>query len=164
MTGGARFLTDLEVVLRDQRGVVIDERAQAREISASGFRVKSQQPLCAGMRLTFTMEIGPGEIVRGAAKLAWAEKDEWGWHTAQARIVKMSWADKRKLRVQTHRPGYDFPGLARKALLALFWLVVVAGAQNVMFKQPAVRQAIFDSLPALGAGLVLAAGLWLLLG
>lgn len=158
----ARSMTDLDVVLRNEQGQLVDERAQARDVSRAGFRVESKSKLEEGQRLTFTMDLGDGELVRGAARIAWARVDEWGAYSAGAKIVKISWKDARKLGGQAARPGYDFAGLAKKAFFAFYWLVIVAGAHNIIFDQPDVSVALVRSLPALVAAVVMGFALMML--
>lgn len=162
----AQSMTDLDVVLRNEQGQLVDERAQARDVSRAGFRVETKAKLDEGQRLTFTMDLGEGELVRGAARIVWARVDEWGAYAAGAKIVKISWKDARKLggQVAGPRPGYDFSGLAKRAFFAFYWLVIVVGARNIIFDQPDVSVALVRSLPALAAALVIGFALMMLFG
>lgn len=159
----ARFLTDLDLVLADLDGRVVDERAQAHDVSPKGFRVHSRVELAEGRRVQFTMLLGDGEKVRGQAIVVWSARDEWGWFDAGAKITRLSWRDARKLRGTVAAPGYDFLGLARLAWKALFWTVIVAALHNVAFNQPHVKRVLVDIAPAAAAILVLFVGLRLLM-
>lgn len=149
-----RFLTDLDLVLLEPSGAVIDDKAKAHDISSAGFRAETRLKLKEGAKLGFLLVMDEGSV-RGQAQIVWVSPDQWGWYHAGAKITKISWRDARRLRRQVYTPGYDFWGLAKLFFKALFWAVLVLGLHNVIFHQPVVRKVLLDLWPVLVAVFVL---------
>lgn len=152
--GQVRFLTDLDLVLLESSGQLIDDKAKAHDISPAGFRAETRVRLREGTRLSFILLMDDGPI-RGQAQVVWTSADQWGWYHVGAKITKISWRDGRRIRRRVYTPGYDFWGLAKLAFVALFWMTLVIGLHNVVFHQPAIRRLLWDMAPVLVAVFVL---------
>lgn len=162
----ARFLAEMDVVL-SEGGAPIDPAASAVDVSAAGFRVVTRAALKEGQAVDFELVIaGTTDRIKGSGKVVWAAQDAFSFdfYSAGIKITKMSWRDASKLRGSVYTPGYDFTALARMTFWALFWIIVVAGIENIAFHQPLARQVIWKLLPIFAALLVLAWSLFALLG
>ena len=157
-----RFLTDLDLVIADLSENVIDERAQAHDITPKGFRAETKASLKEGDKFKFHLQVEDEDPIVGLAQVVWVGQNPWGWWNVGVKITKISWRDRRRLDSNLLRHGYDFAGLARKAALALFWFIVVAGLDNIVFHQPQARKVLLHLTPVVIASVFLAWGLLLL--
>lgn len=158
--GQARFLTELDLVLLDARGGVLDDHAQALDITPAGFRAESRVVMEKGQTLHFELILEGGERVRGRAKVVWVNADGRGFYSAGAKITRLSWRDRGRLRRQVAGPSYDFGALARKMFWTAYWIVIAVGAQNVIRHQPVTRELIWTLSPI---ALALAVAGWAML-
>lgn len=157
----ARFLTELDLVVRDLSGRELDARSQAHDVNHKGFRAQTRAQLKAGDEFRFELVMSEGEQpVKGVARVAWVEPNPWGGWNIGAKITKVSWTDGRRLRALFHVKGFDFAGLAGKAWMAAYWAVIFAGFYNLIYRQPQWRQVFAGLIPVIVALLFLA---WALL-
>jgi len=160
----ARFLTDLDLVISDKDGTVLDGSAQAHDISPKGFRAETKLEMKEGDVFHFSLEAEDREEepITGRAQVAWTGQNPWGGTNIGVKITKISWRDSRRLAANLFRGGYDFAGLARKAMRAVWWVVLIAGINSVVFHQPTARKLFIDMAPVLAATFFFACGLLLL--
>jgi hypothetical protein len=149
----SRFLTELDLVLFDLSGIVIDERAQAHDVTSKGFRAETRVKLPEKSRVRFALKIEENEV-RGEAVVVWVAEDQWGWFNAGVKITKISWADSRKLRKRVQLPGFDFVNLAKKAAIAAYWVIVVIGIQAAL-QSPHIRHTLIKLGPVVPAVVLL---------
>jgi len=157
--GQARFLTELDLVIMDAGGGVLDHHAQALDITPAGFRAETRIELKKGQTLDFELLLEGGERVRGRARVVWVTPDGRGC-SAGAKITRLSWKDRGKLRRQVAGPSYDFGALARKTFWAAYWIVIAVAAHNIINHQPLTRMLIFKLTPI---ALALAVAGWAML-
>ena len=160
---GSLLPHDLDLILSDSKGALIDSDARAHTLTSEGFRAVSKVPLKKGFRLGFTLILGPGDEVKGTVEVTWVQEDGLGGCDAAMRFLKLSWGGARRLNKLFHVPGFDFAGVAWKAIVALFFLVVVAGLHNIVFYHPDVRRALVQLMPVFAALVVVAAALLVIL-
>ncbi|MBI3552894.1 MAG: PilZ domain-containing protein [Elusimicrobia bacterium] len=160
----ARFLTDLDLTLFDSSGRLIDAHAQAHDVSPKGFRAETKTNLAEGDVVRFSLDFEEEEPVTGQAQVVWIGQNPWGWYNVGVKITRISWRDSRRLQSNLFKPGYDFASLAKKAMRALWWLVLIAGVDNIFFHQPAVRVIFLHLSPVLVALFFFGWGLMMLLG
>ena len=98
-----RALTDLEVSLTAEGGVVIDPAARALDVSPEGFRVVTKAPLEEGSLVNFSLSMDDGGPIAGTGEIAWCKKDSWGGTEGGVRILNVSWADSQRLRGQVYQ-------------------------------------------------------------
>lgn len=149
-----RFLTELDLVLYDRAGIVIDDRAQAHDLNTGGFRAETRVKLPEKTRVRFAIRLDEDDDVKGEAVIVWVAEDQWGWYNSGAKIVRISWADARKIRKHVTTPGYDFVGLAKRAAIAAYWIIIVVGIQAALMS-PHVRHTLFKLAPVLPAVVIL---------
>ena len=159
-----RFLTELDLVLAQAGGAVIDEHAQAHDISPRGFRIETRTRLAEGSKVAFEMTLGNGDRVKGTAEIVWVGQNQWGACLAGAKITRISWRDSGRLKQAIYRPGFDFVGLARKAFWGLYVVIVVVALQNVVLEESMTRELIWKLAPVIGALVALGWSLLVLLG
>ncbi len=158
-----RFLAELDLVLSDLSGIVIDDKAQAHDLTPRGMRAETRIKLPEKSRVRFALSIDFDEKIRGEAVVVWTSKDQWGWYNSGMKIVRMSWNDSRKLTRYTTLPGYDFVALAKRAAIAAYWVVVVFGLEAAL-RSGHVRYTLLHLAPILPAVIVLGWSLSALLG
>ncbi len=145
--GQARFLTELDLVLLDARGEPLDPHAQALDITVAGFRAETRLELQKGQTIHFELVLEDRERVRGRARVVWVNPDGRGFYSAGAKITRLSWRDRGRLRRQVAGPSYDFGALARRMFWACYWIVIAVGAHNIINHQPLTRELIFKLSP-----------------
>jgi hypothetical protein len=159
----ARVLTDLDVVLTDTSGSVLDDTAQASDISPVGFRATTRAEVKIGDKVRFLINFEEaGEKIDGSAQVVWVTKDGWGTQTVGFKFARISWRARRLLRQNVQVERYDFVALAKTAAFAIYWIVIVAAIHNVAFHQPWARQIAQELLPVMVAAALLGGGLMLL--
>lgn len=161
-----RVLSELELTLYapESDGDVLDDAAQAQDISPAGFRASTRAQLEKGERARFEMTLDHGDKISGLAEVIWADSDRFGGVVLGMKVLKMSWRDRSRLRGRTTKPGYDFVALARRAAISLFWIVLATGAHNIAFHQPEMREVVIKLTPVMGATFMLILGLYLAKG
>lgn len=162
-----RILTELDVSLWElgEDGALLDDRCRAQDISPLGFRVSAQARLEKGQRVRFELNLDDDfEPAKGEAEVVWTETDTWGGSVMGVRILSMSWRDRRRLRGRTSTPGYDFVGLARRAAISVFWIVLALGAHNIAFHQPVMREVLMKLTVPLAAVMGISLALWIVKG
>lgn len=150
-----RSLAEVAAVVREPGGKLIDDRAQAHDLSVSGFRLETRARIERGEAVQFELVLAEDQIARGRAEIVWVREDQWGWYNCGVKITKLSWADAGRLKRFIYEPGYDFVLLARRALWAVFWIVLAAGLHNFAFHQPEARRLARQLAPVAGACVIL---------
>lgn len=154
-----RLLSDWELTLSRPLGETIDDRAKAHDVSPDGFRAETKVRIEKGARLKFHLHLPEGQSARGQARVVWVMGVPWGGYAAGLKILKISWQDSEALGRHLYGPGYDFLGLARRAFVALYLVVVVLALENVLRHQPHARRSAWElwtvllALAAMGLGL-----------
>ncbi|HAM35987.1 MAG TPA: hypothetical protein DEB40_11025 [Elusimicrobia bacterium] len=147
-----RCLFDLPLVLRDPAGRLIDARAVAHDVTIEGFGFETKAGLKDLSRVGFVLSLPDGGTVSGSARLAWCRALDWGGSWGGAKIARLPWREARKIRRLLHGPGYDWSGLADRALVGGAVVIVVCLGDMILRSDPRVlRQALL-------------AGPWLLMG
>jgi hypothetical protein len=159
-----RFLTDLDAVICDLSENILDESAHAHDITPQGFRAETKATLKEGDKFRFSLDIEGEDPIEGQAKAVWVGQNPWGWLNVGAKITHISWRDRRRLGANVVSRGYDFAGLAKMAGRALFWLIIVAGLDNIAFHQPLARGVLVKLWSVMVALFFFAWGLLLLFG
>ena len=159
-----RFLTELALVVSEVSGKIVDQFGKAHDVSQRGFRAETSAKLKVGDEFGFQLraEVDAAPI-RGRARAMWVEPNPWGGVNVGAKITRISWADSRRLRKGTLAEGFDFAAIAKLAWKAAYWIVIVAGLDNIIFHQPQLRKLIGELQPVLIALFFLGLGLLLLL-
>lgn len=142
-------MTDWGLTLSRPSGETIDDRAKAHDVSPDGFRAETKVRLKQGARLEFCLHLPKGQAARGQARVVWVMGAPWGSYAAGLKILKISWHDGEELRRHLYGPGYDFLGLARRAFVALYLVVVVLALENVLRHQPHLWRSAWESWPVL---------------
>lgn len=157
----ARFLTAFMVILRSAKGgPPLDERAMAHEVSTAGFKIETHADLTRNSGVAFVLELPEGGCVSGQGLVIWSKREKFAtW--AGIEIVKMSWADKRRLSRRLHPNAVDWSRIADLAVRALFVITVVVAAQKLIFQRPDVLGVMAHLTPKFIALLLMA---WALLG
>ncbi len=158
----ARFLTDLDLEIADASGKVLDASAQAHDVTHKGFRAETKVEIKDGTVFRFTLKVEDAEPITGQAQVAWIGQSPWGGTTFGAKIVKISWRDSRRLAANLRSAGYDFVALAGKAMRMVWWIVVVAGLNAVIFHRPDAQKIFMELVPVMIALFFLGWGLLLL--
>lgn len=141
---GARFLTELSVVLRSSKGgSPLDDRATAHDVSVKGFKVESQAQLAENMLLSFSLELPRGESAAGKGRVVWSNRETFAtW--AGIEIVSMSWGDKRRLSRLLNPDRVDLARLANLSVKLVMALTVIAAAHRILLS--ATLRGLFASL------------------
>lgn len=128
---GARFLTELSVVLRPIKGgEPIDDRATAHDISTRGFKLESQAKIADGSLISFTLELPRGEKVEGRGRVAWSKQEPFAcW--AGVEITRMSWGDKRRLNRTLNPDTVDWAHLSDITFKLIMSVTVVIAAHRI---------------------------------
>lgn len=158
-----RSVTDRPLVLRDSTGRAVDGHARAHDIGSGGFRAQTRCRLRPGDKVGFTIQLDEETSVRGHAVIEWSATDPFGPYSAGARIAKMPWRDRGRLRRALAEPGYDFDRLIRLSLKTFFWVVVALGLHNLVFHQPVLRRFAIELIPVMLAAAVMGWSLYTLL-
>lgn len=147
-----RILTDFSLVLLDDAGLVLDDRAFAHDVSDKGLKAETQAPLTKGQTVRFRVAIR-GEEIAGLAKIVWLQRTDMA-HWAGLSFIKLPWAQKRKLRGTT-RPG-DTPweSILDKAITALVLLLLTVISWSAL-TSPVWRQILPSLLPKAAAAIVM---------
>ena len=157
---GARYLTDLYVVLRAVKGgEVIDERATAHEVSLKGFKLETQAQLAEKTLVTFTLDLHNGGRAEGAGRVVWSNRETFAtW--AGVEITSMSWGDKRRLKQMLYPDSVDWVNLSAICTKLLVTVTVLIAAHKFLYRQVA-RVTLVRMAPKIIALMVMG---WALLG
>ena len=105
--------------------------AVAHDVTPAGFGFESRVRLDHVGWVYFELRLPNRQSVSGSARVAWLRRGEWGaW--AGAHIVAMSAADRRKVRDVIHGPGYDWAGLANRAVAAGVIIILAVAARMAL--------------------------------
>lgn len=149
--GEARFITILPLTILDARGAVLDAAATAHDLTTAGFKGECQAELKEGETFHFALDLHDGRPpARGQALAVWAKKHDFATWVG-ARITRMSWTDKRRLKKAVSPPGVDWGPVLDQALTGLAWIVILMAAHRILFERPLARRALLDLLPSLAA-------------
>jgi hypothetical protein len=155
---GSRFITDLTVAIRSERGVHLDDRATAHDVSVKGFKLETQADLKKDQHVSFTLELPRGRRAPGRGVVVWAKRETFAtW--AGVKIVKLAWTDKRRIAKLIDPDQVDWPRIGDLALKAVFAVVVVGALQKAL--QPGTAASLGPLLPKFVA---IAAMAWALMG
>ncbi|MBI4376403.1 MAG: PilZ domain-containing protein [Elusimicrobia bacterium] len=159
-----RVNTVMDMALSDMSGKAVDSEAKAHDLSPSGFRAEIQCRLKEGSRFKFKITLPDGSVVRGQAVASWCSQDQWGSYLSGFKIIEMSWADRRLISRQAGQPyPYDLFRILAMGSRMLFYLVILLAARNIIFRQPHVREVLWQVLPEIAALAVMCFGLSLIL-
>ena len=158
--GGARFFTELNVVLRPSKGgEPIDDRATAHDVSVKGFKVETQAQLAENTIIAFTLELPMGEIANGKGRVVWSNRETFAtW--AGVEITSMPWGDKRRLKRVMHPDAVDWERLTNITIRLIMALTVVVAAHRIIQSQQ-LRSLLSTLMPKIIALLVMG---WALTG
>jgi len=157
---GARFITELNVVLRPSKGgAPIDGRATAHDISVKGFKVESQAQLAEGSLIAFCLDLPRGDTATGKGRIAWSNRETFAsW--AGVEILSMSWRDKRRLSRLLSPDTVDWDRLRNLVVTLVMVLTVLFAAHRVIFS-PTLRGLFVKMAPKMIALFVMG---WALTG
>jgi len=157
---GVRFITDLSVVLRlEKGGATIDDRATAHDVSVKGFKVETQSELEVNSVLLFSLELPQGRRADGRGRVVWSNRETFAtW--AGIEILSMSWGDKRRLNQLLNPDSVDWERLTSLCLKLVMVLTVITAAHRVIYS-PALRGLLATLAPKIIALFVMG---WALVG
>jgi hypothetical protein len=103
----------------------------------------------------FELRLPDGESVSGAARVAWRRQGDWGtW--AGAQTAELSAHNRRKVMQVIHGPGYDWAGLANRAVIAGVIIILVVAARMMLSRE----SDIWMGFPFLAAAACAAAAVY----
>ncbi|MDX6770399.1 MAG: hypothetical protein SF051_12765 [Elusimicrobiota bacterium] len=147
--GAARFITIVPLTLLDQDGGVLDATATAHDLSSAGFKGECLYAVQEGEVFRFTLALPDDRPpAAGRAKAVWVKKETFATWVG-AKIVEMSWADRRRLRALVAPPTVAWDKLAGHLVNAVFWIVVVAALHRALFESRLWRRTLLDLVPSL---------------
>ena len=130
-----RFLIDLPLTIWDRSHRLIDSKAEAHDVTAAGFGFETRRDLDHVGAVYFELRLPGGESVSGTARVAWRRQGGWGtW--GGAHISTMSWRDRRLIHRVIHGPGYDWAGLANRAIAAGLVIIFVVAVHKTFTRDP----------------------------
>lgn len=149
----ARILTEFPLVLHDEAGVLVDDRALAHDLSDKGFKIESNGALEKCQPILFRIQLSQGESMRGRGRVVWVERTDLAlW--AGAEFVALSWSDRRRLRRITRPSDVEWGVIFDKAIIAAFWLTVTLMVWGVLTSY-VWRSVVMDLAPKAFATVVL---------
>ncbi|MDD5629053.1 MAG: hypothetical protein PHU21_08310 [Elusimicrobia bacterium] len=126
-----RFLIDLPLTLWDHSHALLDSHALAHDVTPAGFGFESRRDLGSNAWVYFELRLPDGESVSGSARLAWLQRGDWGtW--AGAQITSLSARDRRRVLRVIHGPGFDWAGLANRAVTAGVVIISVVAVRMLL--------------------------------
>ena len=157
---GARYITDLGVVLRPSKGgEPLDDRATAHEVSVRGFKVETQALLAENSMISFTLELPMGESASGKGRIVWSNRETFAtW--AGVEVVSMSWGDKRRLSRLLNPDDVNWGRLTSLCIRLVVILTVLVAAHRIIFSET-LRNLLSAIAPKMIALLVMG---WALVG
>jgi hypothetical protein len=130
-----RFLIDLPLALWDHSHRLLDSQAVAHDVTPAGFGFETRAELEHVGAVYFELRLPGGESVSGTARLAWRRRGDWGtW--AGAHISSMSERDRRKVTRVSRGPGYDWGGLANRAVIAGVVIAIALAVEQTFRQDP----------------------------
>jgi hypothetical protein len=114
----ARILSEFPLSLLDDKGELLDRHAVAHDVSDKGFKIESRAELKIGQSVRFSLSLDADGDIKGRARVVWCERTDLSYW-AGAQFLKMSWADRRRVRRVTSPSDVDWNVLADKAIVAL---------------------------------------------
>jgi len=116
-----RILSQFSLVLTDEKGATLDDRAIAHDVSDKGFKAETQAELKPEQVVRFRLDLGVEEV-RGRARIVWCQRTDMSFW-AGAQFVGMSWSDRRRVRRITSPSDIEWGVIADKAATALLILL-----------------------------------------
>lgn len=141
----ARILTEFPLVLSDDKGEVLDPHAIAHDVSDKGFKIECRADLKKGQTLRFALSLDAEGAIKGLARIVWCERADLSYW-AGAQLLKVSWAERRRLRRITSPSDVDWNALADKTILALSLLLATVVGFRVL-SSPLWRGVIGNLVP-----------------
>lgn len=143
---GVRFLTDLSVVLRPEKGgPPLDERAMAHDVSMKGFRLESQAQIEVDSVLSFTLDLQRGARASGKGRVVWSKRETFAtW--AGVEIIEMPWGDRRRLKQLIHPDDVDWTSFSQLCVKFIMAITVVAAAHRLA-TSPELRKFLWMMSP-----------------
>jgi hypothetical protein len=112
-----RILTDFSLILVDDKGEVLDDRAVAHDVSEKGFKAETQAELKEGQIVRYRLALR-GQDIPGRARVVWCHRTDLSYW-AGAQFLTLSWSHRRLIRQITSPSDVDWGVIADKAILAL---------------------------------------------
>ncbi len=130
---GARFITELSVVLRPSKGgELIDDRATAHDVSMKGFKLETQAQLVENTIMAFTLELPRGAKASGKGRVVWCNRETFAtW--AGIEILSMPWGDKRRLSHLLTPERADWERIGDLCVKLVMVLVVLTATHRMLF-------------------------------
>lgn len=153
---GVRFLTDLRVLLRPEKGGrPFDDSATAHDVSLKGFRVEtSSKDIEAATTIRFTLDLQRGARASGKGRVVWAKRETFAtW--AGVEITEMAWADRRRLKQMLHPDSVDWTSLTNLVVKCAMLITVTLAAQRIL-TSPELRKLLLVLSPKIAAVCLLA--------
>lgn len=143
---GARFITELNVVLRPSKGgEPLDDRATAHDVSIKGFKVESQSPLEQDSLVAFTLDLPRGGTASGKGRIVWSNREAFAtW--AGVEILSMPWGDKRRLAALLSPETVDWDRIGQLFVTLVMIMTVLAAAHRVVLS-PQLRGLLMKLAP-----------------
>ncbi|MFA6003786.1 MAG: PilZ domain-containing protein [Elusimicrobiota bacterium] len=142
----SRFLTDLRVTIWDSAQKLLDDRAVAHDVTRSGFGFETKVDIRHISRIFFELELSDRNTVTGAAQLVWTRRMDWGsW--AGAQITELERGGARRIHRVIHGPGYDWKGLADRALISATIVICVMVVDDLFRRHPSPWDTVFQLWP-----------------
>lgn len=117
----ARILTDFSLILIDEKGSSLDDRAIAHDVSEKGFKAETQAELKQGQIVRYRLALS-GQDLSGRARIVWCHRTDLSFW-AGAQFLGLSWAHRRLIRRITSPSDVDWGVIGDKAITALSILV-----------------------------------------
>jgi len=141
----ARILTEFPLVMHDEKGVLIDDHALAHDVSDKGFKVESNGVLEKGQPLRFSIQLNVGQAASGSGRVVWVERTDLAlW--AGVEFVRLSWADRRRLRRITRPSDVEWSIVFDKALTAALWFTATLAIWGAL-SSPFWRSFLWNLAP-----------------
>lgn len=118
----ARILTEFPLTLSDDQGELLDPHAIAHDVSDKGFKIETHAEVTKGQTLKFALSLDADGDIKGRARVVWCERADISYW-AGAQLLKISWADRRRLRRITSPSDFDWDALADRTILTLSLLL-----------------------------------------
>jgi hypothetical protein len=148
----ARILSEFALVLDDEKGALLDDRALAHDVSDKGFKAETRAELKQGQVVRFHLTLGKQEV-RGRARIVWCHRTDLSFW-AGAQFVGMSWSDRRRVRKITSPSEVDWVALGDKGLTALLILLAATLAWAALSDR-IWRSVLSEIFPKMAAAVVM---------
>jgi PilZ domain len=141
----ARILSEFPLTLSDDRGEALDPHAIAHDVSDKGFKIETHAELKKGQTLRFGLSLDGEDPIQGRARIVWCERTDISYW-AGAQFLKVSWADKRRLRRVTSPSDFNWDALADRTIYSLTLLLAVILGWRAL-SSPLWRGILGDLVP-----------------